>query len=83
LSNFGEGSSYSHPELIEPFEKLHIELSRTNLVDIFVNRARPSGSGLVTIFDSNDFNPSVGFIKFLVMGSSNSIESTHQIEIYV
>jgi hypothetical protein len=83
LSNFGQGSASSHPELIEPGEILRIELSGTTLVDILVDRARPAGTGLVTILSENGFNPSVGFIEFTIGGPASSIESTDQIEIYV
>jgi len=83
LSNGGQATAFNHPELIEPGEILRIELSGTSLVDILVDRARPAGSGLVTILSSDNFDPSVGFIEFTIGGPASSIESADQIEIYV
>ena len=83
LSNFEEGSAFSHPELIEPAEILRIELSGSNLVDIVVDRERPAGSFSQTIFSEGGFNPSVGFIEFTIGGPASSIESTDRINIYV
>jgi hypothetical protein len=83
LSNFGQGSAFSHPALIEPGEKLRIEFSGTSFVDVVVDRQRPAGSFNQTIFSEGGFNPLLGFIEFTIGGPATSIESTDGIEIYV
>ena len=83
LSNFGQGSAFSHPALIEPGEILRIDFSGTSSVDVVVDRQRPAGNFSQTIFSEGGFNPLLGFIEFEIGGPATDIESTDGIEIYV